>query len=194
MELYGCILIGGASRRMGCPKHLLPTHGGGTWIERTVEILSPFVDRVVISGAGELPQDLQPLPRLTDIDGVPGPLSGIGAALRTYPGVSWLVLACDMPRISGESIEWLLAQGENDSVAVVPWNPLSGKSEPLFAWYGRGSRALIEAMIGSGCERISSICGYEQVSQPVIPEEICGSWRNYNYQAELDDDYGSTTT
>lgn len=186
--LYGCILIGGASRRMGQPKHLIVSPDGRSWLERAVDILSPVVEQILISGAGEVPRSLQHLTRIADLETVPGPLSGIGAAFKAYPDVSWLVLACDMPRITSQSISWLLDQRADEHLAVVPRNPLTGKSEPLFAWYGRQSRFLIEQMIDSGCERISGICSYEQVHQPVIPAEYRGSWRNYNRQEELGND------
>ena len=36
--VFGCVLIGGASSRMGKAKHLL-SRNGGTWLEHTVELL-----------------------------------------------------------------------------------------------------------------------------------------------------------
>ncbi len=53
--VFGCVLIGGRSRRMGRPKHLL-RDGGTTWLERTVDALASAADRVVLVGGGALPE------------------------------------------------------------------------------------------------------------------------------------------
>ena len=47
-SVFGCVLIGGKSRRMGYPKHLIETNGK-TWIQRTVEVLEPLTSQVVVA-------------------------------------------------------------------------------------------------------------------------------------------------
>ena len=63
--VWGCVLIGGKSSRMGTPKHLLET-AGRTWIERTVAVLRGRVEQVVIAGAGALPAALAEMIRVDD--------------------------------------------------------------------------------------------------------------------------------
>ena len=53
----GAVLAGGASRRMGQPKHLAGKKGE-TWIERAVEEMGRVTSNVVIAGAGALRQGL----------------------------------------------------------------------------------------------------------------------------------------
>ena len=72
--VWGCVLIGGRSSRMGVPKHLLEQNGR-TWIERTVAILRQQVEQVVIAGSGDLPAVLANLPRVDDVSGLGGPLA-----------------------------------------------------------------------------------------------------------------------
>ena len=82
--LLACVLIGGKSSRMGQPKHLL-NQAGHSWLERIVRTLSPFVDEVFLAGSGQVPAALTRLTRLSDVNGVQGPLAGILAALRHRP-------------------------------------------------------------------------------------------------------------
>ena len=63
--VFGCALIGGTSRRMGTPKHLLRA-GGRTWLERTVRLLRRACRTVVIAGAGGVPGSADPCPRIAD--------------------------------------------------------------------------------------------------------------------------------
>ena len=65
--VWGCVLIGGRSRRMGAPKHLLDEKGLA-WIEQTVAMLRQKVEQVVICGAGELPASLADAVRVDDVD------------------------------------------------------------------------------------------------------------------------------
>ena len=102
--VWGCILIGGKSSRMGRPKHLIEDKNKITWLERTAAILRPFVDGLLVSGNGMLPEKLADTKRLVDIPGVVGPLTGILSASRWQPMVSWLLVACDMPYITTEAI------------------------------------------------------------------------------------------
>ena len=91
--LYGCILIGGRSSRMGSPKHLIESGGEKSWLERSVDFLSAHVSNIVISGNGEIPQALNSLERINDLPGISGPLAGISAVVEHYPFVSWIVMA-----------------------------------------------------------------------------------------------------
>jgi molybdopterin-guanine dinucleotide biosynthesis protein A len=183
--VYGCVLIGGKSARMGRAKHLLSAVDGLTWLEKTIIRLSSFTTDVVISGDGEVPAHLVRYERIQDIPGSSGPVSGIGAVLKAHPFVSWLVLACDMPDISGESLRWLLSQRRPGAVAVIPRNPLSDRSEPLCGWYDFRSAPHIEKMLAKGEQRIRHICQHDSVYEPVIPEHLCSCFRNVNRPGEL---------
>ena len=178
--LFGCILIGGKSSRMGRPKHLIKVDDNVTWLERTINLLAPFTTDIMISGEGEIPAHLARFKRIQDIPGSSGPLSGVGAALQALPLVSWLVLACDMPDISDKGIRWLLARRRPGMAAVIPRNPLSDRSEPLCAWYDFRSAPLVEDMLARGELRIRRLCGQDGVYEPVIPAALCSCWRNVN--------------
>lgn len=105
--------------------------------------------------------------------------------LKSLPFVSWLVLACDMPDMTQDCIRWLLDQRDSDRLAVIARNPRTGRHEPLCAWYDYRCWGLIEDLLASGGRKISELCGKDRIGEPLIPEELCGCWRNVNRPEEL---------
>lgn len=184
--LYGAVLIGGKSSRMGRPKHLIRDPSGKSWLENLVEKIDPFVDGLVVSGLGEMPRPLDKrIARIDDLPGLHGPLAGIGALSKTHPFTSWLVTACDMPQINEQALVWLLGQRSHNCAAVLPRNPESGRSEPLLAYYDYRCGPLLEDLISSGSRRIGELAGKDMVLQPEIPVDLLGCWHNVNYPGDL---------
>lgn len=177
--IWGCILIGGKSSRMGRPKHLI-REKDKTWLEHAVETLSPKVDQVVLSGSGEIPSTLSSLPRIPDAPGLAGPLAGILSAMRWQRTVSWLVMACDQPDVQPESLDWLLTQRQPGIRAVLPDLLGDGHLEPLLAWYDFRCRPQLESIIASGSLRISRLADQVGVRHFQPPEHLHSSWRNVN--------------
>lgn len=182
--VWGCVLIGGRSRRMGQPKHLLAPDGR-PWIEQTVARLRQEVAEVVIAGAGLLPPSLAEVVRVADVDGLAGPLAGILAAFRRYPGVSWLVVACDLPDMETAALQWLLICRRPGVVAVMPDLAGDGRIEPLLAYYDQSCRPLLEAMAASGGRRLNRLREAVGVITPQPPLPLRASWRNVNTPDEL---------
>ena len=112
-------------------------------------------------------------------------MAGIGAVMKSHPLSSLIVVACDMPDISSDSIEWLLLQRRPGKVAVIPRSRVTGGSEPLFAWYDFRSAVLISELIAEGLFGLHKICRFERVLEPEIPEKLCRAWRNVNYPEDL---------
>jgi molybdopterin-guanine dinucleotide biosynthesis protein A len=187
VPVWGCILIGGRSSRMGSPKHLLAAGQGETWLERIISTLETKVSTIIISGAGDVPDRLASYQRIADIPGVDGPLSGIDSAMRYNPAVSWLLLACDMPDISSEAINWLLRQRKPGRIAIIPQNPETGVSEPLFAWYDFRCSFQIQELVASGERRITQVRHLAGVFEPLIPRNLVYAWRNINRPEEREE-------
>lgn len=185
IPLRACLLIGGRSSRMGRPKHLITGQNGLTWVENTVNLLQPFTDKIVLSGRGDVPVSLNSLVRLPDVPDVQGPLTGILAAMRWKPDSCWLLLACDMPNITSESLEWLLASRRPDSWGTVPRLQEDGFVEPLLALYEPQSKVYFEELYSSGCLRISMVARQSNIATPVVPKSLCRAWSNINTPDEL---------
>jgi len=184
--VWGCVLIGGKSTRMGRPKHLIQEKDK-TWLEHAVKILTPKVDQVVLSGSGEIPVSLATLPRIPDAPGLAGPLAGILSVMRWQRGVSWLVMACDQPDVQPESLEWLLAQRQPGIRAVLPDLLGDGHLEPLLAWYDFRCRPQLETIAASGSLRISQLAHQVGVRHFQPPEHLHSSWRNVNTPDQIKD-------
>jgi len=182
--VWGCVLIGGKSRRMGEPKHLLEQNGH-TWIERTVAMLRQKVEQVVIAGSGELPASLADVVRLDDVAELFGPLAGILAAFRGYPQVSWLVAACDLPDMQKEALQWLLEWRRPGVLAVMPDLDGDGRIEPLLAYYDQACRPLLEEMAASGYRRMNRLQAVPGVITPQPPLDLRICWRNVNTPEDL---------
>jgi molybdenum cofactor guanylyltransferase len=183
--LRACLLIGGRSSRMGRPKHQIRGANGLTWLENTVKLLTPFTEQIVLSGAGEVPASLDFLMRLEDVPDVQGPLTGILAAMRWHPDACWLLVACDMPNITAEAVEWLLACRQSDSWGTVPRLKDDGFLEPLLALYEPQSKAYFEELYRSRILRISMVARRENIHTPVVPQSLARAWSNINTPEDL---------
>jgi molybdopterin-guanine dinucleotide biosynthesis protein MobB len=168
------ILFGGASKRMGEPKHLI-RRCGVTWLELIAQALKTVTDETVLLGGGEVPESLRSVPILPDVQDKEGPLAGILAAMRWRPLTSWVFAACDLPDISVQAVQWLLSMRRPGVWAIMPRLPGSEGVEPLLAFYDYRAWPLLEE-----CAAPSEIARLPQVSLPVPPSEIAGAWRNVN--------------
>jgi len=108
-EVYGLVLAGGQSRRMGRDKALL-LRDGQSQLAHMVSLLDAVVDRVFVSARSEQTADAERsrfeliVDRYDDM----GPVAGILSALQEYPEVDWLVVACDLPNIDDSTLRFLL--------------------------------------------------------------------------------------
>lgn len=170
---------------MGHPKHLIRGENGQTWVEHTANLLSSFVEEVVLSGQGEVPDSLSHLQRLADIPEVKGPLTGILAAMRRHPDSCWLLIACDMPNISKEALQWLIANRSEGSFGVVPRLHDDGFVEPLLALYEPQARKYFEELAAASLFRISRVVERSKILTPVVPTHLATSWLNINTPEQL---------
>jgi molybdopterin-guanine dinucleotide biosynthesis protein A len=176
------ILIGGASRRMGRPKHLLELEGR-SFLERAVEALSPRAGEIVLLGAGEVPEAFGGLRRLGDAPGVAGPLAGILSAMRWRPEAAWIIAACDQPLISAAAVDWLLGQRRPEAWVVMP--AAEGGVEPLLAVYEPAARELLEEIAAQGRLGPSALAGHARVRSPTPPAALAPAWKGVNTPEEL---------
>lgn len=178
--VFACVLIGGASKRMGRPKHLLPLDDGigETWLHRTVRVLQPFCQQVVLSGRGEIPSDLRHLPHLPDSPGVHGPLAGLLSVMRWAPRADWLLSACDLPFLSPDAVAWLLSQRRPGVWAAIPRVSERRPVEPLLAWYGFRCRDIIEALARAARPALRDVAKHPKCRAIVVPSAIAHVWQD----------------
>ena len=179
----GVVLMGGASRRMGRPKQLLMCHGV-TLSERAVAAMQGQVDEVVLAGSGPVPSPLESLPQLPDSPSLAGPLAGLLSVMRWAPDATWVVAACDMPRVKPEAVAWLIEQRRPGVWAVMP-RLLHGRVEPLLAVYEPQARPLLEAHAARGQWGPRHLAANDRVICPTPPAELIGAWANVNTPEEI---------
>lgn len=160
IDAQAFVLAGGVSSRMGSEKGLLRV-GGVPLIVRTVRLVEPLVRSVTIVGPPERYAQLDVLV-ITDRDfGMPaehnrskGPLFGIGTALANSDSDWNLILACDLPYLTREWVEWLLARAEKSNAQVVVPRTTHGL-EPLAAVYRRDCVVAIENAVTRGVCKVT---------------------------------------
>jgi len=182
-RLLGGILIGGAAKRMGQAKQLLPFQGRPL-LEAVWSAMQPHVEEVVLLGAGEVPATLAQAPRLPDVAEARGPLSGMLAAVRWAPRAAWVLAACDLPLASAEAVSWLVAERRPGRWAVLPRVNNRG-IEPLLAIYEPQARPLLEAVAAAGHVGPCCIADHPSVVSPQPPAALARSWHNVNTLEDL---------
>ena len=141
-QLYGLVLVGGKSERMGHDKALLSFDGKHTQLERAVSLLSKVTDHAFVSLRKE--QEF-PLPDganavFDNFEEIKGPLCGILSAMKAYPLADWLVVACDLPNLDTSALRKLIgAYRSMDPQLTAYKNSHSGFPEPLCAIYPAGN-------------------------------------------------------
>ncbi len=151
------LLVGGHSRRMGRPKALLATASGLTWLEHVATTAGRASHSVVLVGAfDDVPLRLATVPRIGDAEIGVGPVAGL-LSLLEYTTTPWaLLLACDMPLLTVDVLETLVAHTA-ESAAVVCFGRAGGV-HPCCALYRPRLidtvRAVVQACPNAGLHRI----------------------------------------
>ncbi len=148
---YGLVLAGGKSRRMGEDKALL-VHDGISQLEHIAALLQPLTDKVFVSTRPEQ-QDERIRRRFEQIvdqfDDI-GPIAGILSAVKEYPDVDWLVVACDLPNVDEETIRFLLTNRSVEQPFTAFRSSHDDLPEPLCAVYRAGADTIIREFVNEG--------------------------------------------
>lgn len=177
--MNGLILIGGKSSRMGTDKSLLNYHGTSQR-EYLFQLLSKFCSGVYFSSRQE-----QGLSEYVIID-TPAisPISGILSALEYDHQTAWLVLACDMPLVSEESLKILIEHRNPEKTATAFYNPEINAPEPLITIYEPKAFALLNEYIKAGHKSPKAFLQNNDVQ--LIYTEEKGFLKNVNTREEFD--------
>lgn len=163
---------------MGTAKGLLE-FGGQPLILRMALLVEPRVSAAVAVGSPELYAHLgvrvigdREFSGPSESGKTPGPLAGIASAL-TATRTKWnLILACDLPYLSAEWVDWLLARAmESNQQIVMPRT--AGGLEPLAAVYRRECAEPIIAALHRGIRKVTD--AMEQLRLELVTES---DWRD----------------
>jgi len=172
--LLGLVLTGGKSTRMGRDKAALAYHGEAE-SSRVFGLLHEFCPEVFIScriDQADLP-GRRGLPQIHDVLPGRGPLSGILAAFEARPDATWLVVACDLPRLDRTVVAALVA-GRNPFKVATAFQGHEGFPEPLCALYEPKARPRLLQFLAAGydCPRKMLINSPVQVLKPLAGDPL----------------------
>ncbi|MDG2107948.1 MAG: NTP transferase domain-containing protein [Woeseiaceae bacterium] len=149
--IYGLILSGGKSRRMGTDKALI-NRGGQSQLAFIMGVIAECVDRSFVSsrsdqvGDSERSQFEQIIDRYNGI----GPVAGILSAFDEHPDVDWLIVACDLPNITTKTVQHLLAHRDGEQLFTAYMSSFDSLPEPLCAVYHSSCIDVVRKFVDDG--------------------------------------------
>ena len=149
--LYGLVLAGGRSKRMGHDKALLE-HEGESQLGRMVALLGECVDRTFVSTSDEQRDEPERrrFDQIVDRYADMGPLAGILSAMDEYPHADWLVVACDLPNIDAMTLHHLIDKQSSEHPFTAYISSHDGLPEPLCAVYRSGTDTVLREFVDDG--------------------------------------------
>lgn len=164
-EITAFILAGGQSTRMGTDKAFVLLEGR-TLLVRMLELARSVTANVRIVGNPAKFQRFAPV--VEDVFQGCGPLAGIHAALRSSQTDLNLILAVDVPFVSVNLLEFLVARAR-DTGAIVTLARTGDGLQPLCAVYRRGFADSAEKALRAKRYKIDVL--FEDSQTQVLDEE-----------------------
>ncbi len=171
--LYGLILVGGRSIRMGKDKSTLQYHGTVPQARFLADMLETRCEKVFYSCRPDQVADGQfgDKPHVPDSFLGWGPLGGILSALNAHPHAAFFVVACDLPFLKPEDLDLLLEMRAPSRLVTAFDNPVRQHPEPLCAIYEPQFREIATKLAEDGLRCPTKILKQLEV-QLVSPESI----------------------
>ena len=189
LTLHCCLLSGGASRRMGQDKALLPHPAGGCWLDHAllqlatlqapITVLSRWPQHHALATALNLPQ----LQALVEPAPWEGPLLALHRLMGHLPDQRLLLCPVDMPALRGDVLRDL-TQAANAEPEVIHLAHDGTRSQPLLGVYPSNAamRQSLASAIASGERRLQAWLGQTCCRSVSLD---AGAIRNVNSADEL---------
>jgi molybdenum cofactor guanylyltransferase len=148
--LNGLVLAGGKSVRMGFDKANIKWHGKEQQYY-VADLLKEVCEKVFIScRPGQTNGIESNYKALEDTFTGLGPYGGILSAFRLEPGVAWLVVACDLPLLELQTLQYLKTQRNVSSMATAFESPYNHFPEPLITIWEPKSYPVLLSFLSQG--------------------------------------------
>jgi molybdopterin-guanine dinucleotide biosynthesis protein A len=183
LRIFGVILAGGQSRRMGMDKALVPL-AGRPLIAHVLERLEPQVERVLISANDVARFAGFGCTVVTDAE-PQGPLSGILAALTAASamGATHVVSTpVDTPFLPGDLVPQLLLAAEGSPEGLALASDASGL-HPATAVWPVGLAPALAAFLGAGEAKVTRFTEAHNAAIATFPDPR--AFLNLNTPADL---------
>jgi molybdenum cofactor guanylyltransferase len=148
--LNGLVLAGGKSERMGYDKGLIAWHGKEQQYY-LADLLENLCDEVYLSCRPDQQKTIDSkYQTLADTFTGLGPYGAILSAFREKPGVAWLVVACDLPLLDIETLQYLKSHRNTSSIATAFESPFNSLPEPLITIWEPKSYPVLLSFLSQG--------------------------------------------
>lgn len=171
-KIYGLVLAGGKSTRMGQDKTMLNLHGKPQF-EHLASLLEAYCDQVFISVSDAHSVDTE-RHIITDKFVGLGPYAAILSAFQECPDAAWLVLASDLPNITSDVLGQLVDHRATSKLATAFLNSETGFPDPLCTlWEPIAYASLLEFLaLGYSCPRKVLINSDIHIIEPVQTQAL----------------------
>lgn len=147
------ILAGGQSSRMGLDKAFIKFKGLSL-IGRQLKLLRSIFEKIIIVTNNPGKYKFKAIKVVKDIIPGCGPLSGIHAGLTASDSFYNFVIACDMPFVNTQLVQYMLNNANGYDI-VVP--RVDKKLHPLFGIYSKNLITNIEGLLKQDSLKVSHI-------------------------------------
>ncbi len=153
-ELYGLVLAGGKSQRMGFDKGLIEYHGIPQRVHLQ-KLLKRFISDIFLSCREDQLDELGIESTIADRFVDLGAMGAILTAYSQFPNQAFLVTACDLPFVDEEAVEFLIRHRNPAKLATAFLNPETGFPDPLFTiWEPKAYPQILHFLsLGYSCPR-----------------------------------------
>ncbi|HEV7230130.1 MAG TPA: NTP transferase domain-containing protein [Bacteroidia bacterium] len=186
--LYGLVICGGESSRMGRDKSLIEYYGKPQR-NHIYEMLAPLCEKVFISCNKRQASTLLNYPIITDADhyqGI-GPMASLLSAFEHYPDANFLLVACDYPLLTSADLSLLLEAWDLSHEALTFFNQRSGFAEPLLGIYSACCYPALLEQFRSGNHSLQEFLRHSAARQIVapFPENVSSTDTPEAYEAAI---------
>lgn len=187
--VYGLVLAGGKSTRMGKDKAMLEYHDMPQY-QYTHQLLEAFCDKVYLSCREDQVDNFSDYEIIKDTFTGLGPFGAILSAFRENPNVAWLVMAVDLPLADAPFLKELCAARNTSKQATAILNPATDFPDPLITiWEPRSYATLLQFLAqGYSCPRKVLINSNIELIESSQAEKL----KNVNHPQEFEALTGKT--
>lgn len=153
---------------------------GDTLLERAIEAATSAADTVAVVGRAAPDRPIEAdVTWLPDDEPGLGPIGGLKTAL-THLNAPVALLACDMPLVDGEALDWLL---ETSNATTAPHGMATvrdERAEPLFSVYRPQVSTLVDKLIAQKRRSLTGLIARGDFAHIEAPPRIADKLINVN--------------
>lgn len=149
-RLNGLALVGGKSTRMGRDKATID-YNGKPQAKHVFDMLNRLCAETYLSCNAKQKADFEhDFSVIEDAFLGLGPMGGILSAMQKNPDAAWLTVACDLPFLSAETLQYLITHRNPKSMATAFLDPKGELPEPLITIWEPKSYPLLLRFLSQG--------------------------------------------